>query len=94
MVGNNYVNLFYLTYDAFNAIKKKYPVYYIEKMKGKVVLVKQIQNSCSEIENLSENVKGLANTNGRLTNELMVVKKCKQHFKKQNNYFGKTVSKR
>ena len=74
MVGNGYVNLFYLTYHAFNAIKKKDLVYYIEKVKAKVIAAKQIQNLCSEIENLSESIKSLANTIERLNKELMVVK--------------------
>ena len=37
MAGKDYVNLFDLTYDAINAIKKKDLVDYIEKMKGKIV---------------------------------------------------------
>ena len=59
MAGNDYVNLFYSTYDAINAIKKKDLVDYIEKMTGKVVADKQIQNLCNKIANLSENVKSL-----------------------------------
>ena len=43
MAGNGYVNLFYFTYDAINAIKKKDLGDYIGKMKGKVVANKQIQ---------------------------------------------------
>ena len=74
MTGNDYVNLFDLTYEVINAIKKKDLVDYIEKMKGKVVAYDQIQNLCSEIANLSDNVKILVNTNERLTNELSVVK--------------------
>lgn len=77
MVGNDYVNLFYLAYDAFNAINKKGLFDYIEKMKAKVFAVKQIQNLSSETENLSENVKSIMNTNERLTNELIVVKNIK-----------------
>ena len=37
MAGNDYVNIFDLTYYAINAIKQKYLVDYREKMKGKVV---------------------------------------------------------
>ena len=37
MAGNDYVNLFFLTYDVINVIKKKDLVDYIEIMKGKVV---------------------------------------------------------
>ena len=48
MAGNDYVNLSKLTYDAINAIKKKGLVDYIEKMKGKVVADKQMQNLCKE----------------------------------------------
>ena len=48
MAGNDYVNLSELTYDAINAIKKKGIVDYIEKMKGKVVADKQMQNLCKE----------------------------------------------
>ena len=74
MAGNDYVNLFDLTYDAINAIKKKDLVDYIEKMKGKVVADNQIQNLFSKIANLSDNVKNLVSTNERLTSELTVVK--------------------
>ena len=76
MAGNDYVNLFDLTYDAINAIKKKDLVDYIEKMKGKIVADNQIQNLCSKITNLSDNVKKLVSTNERLTSckRLTVIK--------------------
>ena len=85
MACNDYINLFYLTYDAINAIKKKDLVDYIEKMMGKIVADKQIQNLCGEIVNLSENVKSLLCTNKRLSSELMVVKNV-------NNISGKQLS--
>ena len=59
MADKDYVNLFYLTYDAINAIKKKGLAEYIEKMKGKVVADNQIQNLCNKIANLSDNVQSL-----------------------------------
>ena len=74
MAGNDYVNLFDLTYDAINAIKNKDLVDYTNKIKGKVVADNQIQNLCSEIGDLSDNVKSLVSTNERLTSELTVVK--------------------
>ena len=74
MVGNNYVNLFYLAYNTINTIKKKDLADYIEKTKGNMVTDKQIQNLCSEVANLSENVKSLVSINERLTSELMVLK--------------------
>ena len=70
MAGNDYVSLFDLTYDAINAIKKKDLVDYMEKMKGKVVDDKPIQNQTYAIANLSDNVKSLVSTNERLTSEL------------------------
>ena len=44
MAGNDYDNLFKLTYDAINVIKKKDLVNCMEKMKAKVVTDNQIQN--------------------------------------------------
>ena len=72
MACKDYVNLFYLTYDTVNAIRKKDLVDYIEKMKGKVAA--DNQNLCNEIANLSDNVKSLVSTNERLTSELPIVK--------------------
>ena len=68
MADKDYVNLFYLTYDAINAIRKKDLVDYIEKIKGKVAA--DNQNLCNEIANLSDNVRSLVSTNERLTSEL------------------------
>ena len=70
----NHVNLFDLTCDAINVIKKKDLVDYIEKIKGKVVADNQIQNLCREIANLSDNVTSLASTSERLVSELTIVK--------------------
>ena len=74
MVGKDYANLFDLTYDAINAIKKTDLVDYIKKMKSKVVADNQIQNQCNEIANLSDNVQSLVSTNEILTSELSIVK--------------------
>ena len=81
MASNDFVNLFDLSYDNINVIKKKDLVDYIEKMNGKVVDDKKIQNLCGEIVNLSENVTILVSTNERITNELSR-NKCKRHFRK------------
>ena len=65
---------FHLTYDAINAIKKKDLVNYIGKMEGKVVADNQIQNLCSEIANLPDNVKSLVSTNEILISDLTIAK--------------------
>ena len=74
MAGNDSVKLFYLTY-AINVNKMKDLVDYFEKMKDKAVTDRQIQNLCSQITNLSENVRRFMNINERLTSELISVKK-------------------
>ena len=74
MASNDYVNLFDLTYDVFNAIKKKDLIDYVENMMNKVVTENQVQNLCSEIANLSDNVKSLVSTSERLTSEPTVIK--------------------
>ena len=74
MAGNDSVKLFYLTY-ALNVNKMKDLVDYFEKMKDKAVTDRQIQNLCSQITNLSENVRRFMNINERLTSELISVKK-------------------
>ena len=74
MAGNDSVKLFYLTY-AINVNKMKDLVDYFEKMKDKAVTYRQIQNLCTQITNLSENVRRFMNTNERLTSELISVKK-------------------
>lgn len=42
MAGNSYENVFDLTYDVINAIKKKFLVEHIEKMKSKIVTDKKM----------------------------------------------------
>ena len=84
---NDYVNLLDLTYNAFNAIKKKVLVDYIEKIKGKVVADKQIQKLCSEIANLSDNF------NERLTRKMMVTKNVNNILEIRNVNLEKHLSK-
>ena len=89
MAGKDYVNLFDLTYDAINTIKKKDLVDYIEK----IVANNQIQNLCNEIANLSDNVKSLVSTNERLTSELSIVKKVNNVLKNRIVNLKKQLSK-
>ena len=89
----DYVNLFDLTYDAINAIKKKDLVEYIEKMKGKVVADNQIQNLYNKIANLSDNVKSLVSTNERLNSELTIVKNVDNVLKNRIVNLEKELSK-
>ena len=93
MADKDYVNLFDLTYDAINAIKKKDLVEYIEKVKGKVVADNQIQNLCNKIANLSDNVESLVSTNERLNSELTIVKNVDNVLKNRIVNLEKELSK-
>ena len=93
MADKDYVNLFDLTYDAINAIKKKGLAEYIEKMKGKVVADNQIQNLCNKIANLSDNVESLVSTNERLNSELTIVKNVDNVLKNRIVNLEKELSK-
>ena len=56
MAENNFVNLFSLSYDAINEMKKKDLVDHIENLKGKLVVGNDIQGLFNQIFKLSENV--------------------------------------
>ena len=49
MAENNFVNLFILSYDVINGMKKNDLVDHIENFKGKVVVGNDIQESCNQI---------------------------------------------
>ena len=93
MAGNDCVNLFDLTYDAINAIKKKELVSYIEKMKVQVVANNHIQNLCSEIANLLDDAKSLVSTNEEIISELVLVKNVNNILKNRIVNLKKQLSK-
>ena len=74
MAENNFTNLFSLSYDAINGMKKKDLVDHIENLKGKVVVGNNIQGLFNEISKLSENVDCLVNANEKLNSELLIVR--------------------
>ena len=69
MDKNNY-NLFELSYDDMNAMKKRDVVDQIEKMKGKVVVGSHVKDLCHQIEKLTEKLNDVVATNEKITNEL------------------------
>ena len=74
MTENSFVNLFSLSYDAINGMKKKDLVDHIENWKGKVVVGNDIQGLFKQISKLSENVDRLVTANDKLNSELLIVK--------------------
>lgn len=75
------------------SIKKKDFVGYIEKIKTQVVAHKQTLKLCSEIANLSDNVKSLVNTSERLTNEITITKNVSKILEIRNVNLEKDLSK-
>ena len=79
MAENNFVNLFSLSYDAINGMKKKDLVDHIENLKGKVVVGNNIQGLFNQISKLSENVDRLVTANEKLNSELLIVRNVNQN---------------
>ena len=79
MAESNFVNLFSLSYDAINGIKKKDLVDHIENLKEKVVVGNNIQGLFNQISKLSENVDRLVTTNEKLNSELLIVRNVNQN---------------
>ena len=68
-------NLFELSFDEINAVKKNDLVSEIEKLKGKVVVDNNIKNICDQVSCLSKNLVKLMELNEKLVSQFTVVKK-------------------
>ena len=68
-------NLFELSFDEINAMKKKDLVSEIEKLKGKVVVDTNIKKLFDQVSCLSENLAKLMELSEKLSSQFMVVKK-------------------
>ena len=82
MDKNNY-NLFELSYDDINAMKKRDVVDQIDKMKGKVVVGSHVKYLCHQIEKLTEKLNDVVATNEKITNELLIVKNVNSNLEKR-----------
>ena len=72
MADLNVTNLFDLSYDQINVMKKKDLVNHIQNLKGKVTVVATIKKLCDAISQLSASVNNLMTENGKIS-QLMVV---------------------
>ena len=93
MAENNFVNLFSLSYDAINGMKKKDLVDHIENLKGKVVFGNDIQGLFNQISKLSENVDRLVTANKKLNSELLIVRNVNQNLQNRITNLEKQQSK-
>ena len=73
MADVNVTNLFDLSYDQINAMKKKDLVNHVENLKGKVTVDATIKKLCDEISQLSTSVNNLITENEKLGSQLMVM---------------------
>ena len=71
----NTTNLFELSFNAINAMKKKDLLSEIEKLKGKVIVDNNIKDICDQVSRLSENLAKLTESNEKLSSQFIVVKK-------------------
>ena len=74
-MAENSTNLFELSFDAINTMKKKDLVSRIEKLKGKVIVDNNIKNLCDQASRLSENLSKIMELNEKLSSQFIVVKK-------------------
>ena len=74
-MAENSTNLFELSFDAINTMKKKDLVSRIEKLKGKVIVDNNIKNLCDQASRLSENLSKRMELNEKLSSQFIVVKK-------------------
>ena len=73
MAENNFVNLFRLSCNATNGMKKKNIADRIKNLKEKVVVGNDIQGLFNQISKLSENVDRLVTANEKLKSRLLIV---------------------
>ena len=93
MAENCLVNLFSLSYDAINGMKKKDLVDHIDNLNGKVVVGNDIQGLFNQISKLSENVDRFVTANGKLNSELLIVRNVNQNLQNRITNLEKQQSK-
>ena len=84
------INLFDLSFDEINAVKKKDLVSEIEKLKWKVIVENNIKNLCDQVSRLTENLAKLMESNEKLSSQFIVVKKVNTLLEKRVTELGKS----
>ena len=73
-MDKNDINLFELSYDDINAMKKRDLVNQIEKMRGKVIVGSHIKDLCRQIGKFTKNLNDVMATNKKTASELSIVR--------------------
>ena len=87
------INLFDLSFDEINAVKKKDLVSEIEKLKWKVIVENNIKNLCDQVSRLTENLAKLMESNENLSSQFIVVKKVNTLLEKRVTELEKSQAK-
>ena len=74
IMTKNITNLFELSFNAINVMKKKDLASEIEELKRKVIVDNNIKNLCDQVSHLSENLAKLMESNEKLSGQFIVVK--------------------
>ena len=82
-MDKNNTNLFELSYDDINAIKKRDLADQIEKMRVKVVLGSQVKDLCHQIEKVTERLNDVVASSEKITSELLIVKNVNSNLEKR-----------
>ena len=72
--SNTLSNLFNLSDNAINALKKADLVQQIINLRGKIIVDTDLWNLCDQISSLPETITKLATANQQINNELTIVK--------------------
>ena len=90
---NTSSNLFNLSENAINALKKTDLVQQIINLRGKVIVDSDLRNLCDQISNLSETITKLATANQQINSELAIVKVVNSKLEKRVIDLEKTQAK-
>ena len=93
VMAENITNLFELSFNAINAMKKKYLVSESQKLKGKVIVDYNIKNLYDQKPRLSENLAKLMESNEKLSSQFIIVKKVNALLEKRVKELEKSQAK-
>ena len=82
-MDKNDINLFELSYDNINAMKKRDFVDQIEKMRGKVIVGSYKKDLCHQIEKLTKRLNNVMATNKKIASKFFIVKNINSNLKKK-----------
>ena len=91
-MDKNDINLFELSYDNINAMKKRDFVDQIEKMRGKVIVGSYKKDLCHQIEKLTKRLNNVMATNKKIASKFFIVKNINSNLKKKMYYCFRKVT--